>query len=75
MKWNWQKSTWPNFTYRNKCLDDFEAQYLRQSGLFLGTIKHVKNEDTFPLERHRFLHVLLTLGVILTLIEEGLAQI
>src|SRR3990172_244870 len=45
MKWNWQKSTWPNFTYKNKYLDDFEAQYLRQSGVFLGTIKHVKNED------------------------------
>ncbi len=49
MKWNWQKSTWPNFTYKNRCLDDLEAQFLRWSGIFLGTIKHLKNEDKVAL--------------------------
>jgi Fic family protein len=45
MKWNWQKPSWPNFTYKNKGLADFEAQFLHQSGIFYGTLKHVKKED------------------------------
>ncbi len=45
MKWNWQKFTWPNFTYKNNSLSDIESQFLRQSGIFLGTIKHLKKED------------------------------
>ncbi len=45
MKWNWQKTGWPNFTYKNKELVDLESRFLRQSGIFLGTIKHIKKED------------------------------
>jgi Fic family protein len=45
MKLNWKKSNWPNFTYKNSGLGSLEAQFLRQAGVFLGTLKHVKKED------------------------------
>ena len=45
MKWNWQKSDWPQFTYKESVLTDLEACFLRQSGVFLGTLKHVNTED------------------------------
>src|SRR2546422_640214 len=45
MKWNWQKAAWPRFSYRSDALTDLEGQFLRQSGFFLGTLKHIKRED------------------------------
>ncbi|HKY62776.1 MAG TPA: Fic family protein [bacterium] len=45
MKWNWQKSSWPNFSFRQAELADLEAEFLRQSGLFQGTLRHVGDEE------------------------------
>jgi len=45
MTWNWQKSDWPQFTYRKSVLADLEARLFRQSGIFLGALKHVNSED------------------------------
>jgi len=45
MKWNWQKAAWPKFTYETEGLDAFEARFQRQSGIFLGAIKHVNDTD------------------------------
>jgi Fic family protein len=45
MKWNWQKSAWPKFTFKNSYLANFEAEFLRRSGLFQGTLKHVSDEE------------------------------
>jgi Fic family protein len=45
MKWNWQKRGWPRFTYEKSAFADFEACFLRQSGIFLGALKHVSTED------------------------------
>lgn len=45
MKWNWQRNDWPNFSYKKEDLADFEALFQRQTGLFLGTLKYVNNED------------------------------
>ncbi len=41
MVWNWQKDDWPQFTYKKSALADLEARFLRQSGVFLGALKHV----------------------------------
>jgi len=45
MKWNWQKSDWPQFTYKKSALADLEARFLHQSGVFLGALKHVSAGD------------------------------
>ena len=45
MKWNWQKTQWPNFAYKKAALAEREASFLRQSGIFLGTLKHIKKKD------------------------------
>jgi Fic family protein len=45
MTWNWQKSGWPQFTYRKAALAATEARFLRQSGVFLGALKHVSESD------------------------------
>ncbi|MCB1224907.1 MAG: Fic family protein [Verrucomicrobiales bacterium] len=43
MPWNWQSPDWPNFRYHASDLVGLEAQFLRQSGLFTGSIAHVPN--------------------------------
>lgn len=45
MKWNWQKNEWPQFNYKRSALADLEARFLRQSGVFLGALKHVSAAD------------------------------
>ncbi|HCU24318.1 MAG TPA: DUF4172 domain-containing protein [Deltaproteobacteria bacterium] len=45
MKWNWQKSTWPHFTYQDEGLSELETEFQRRSGVFSGAVKYVKNEE------------------------------
>ena len=45
MKWNWQKHDWSQFTYKESVLTGLEAHFLRQSGVFLGTLRYVNTED------------------------------
>jgi Fic family protein len=45
MQWNWQQDDWPQFSYQKSALADLEALFLRQSGVFLGAMKHVGAED------------------------------
>ncbi len=40
MKWNWQKKDWPNFRYDSKALEEYEKQYLYESGVLEGAKKH-----------------------------------
>jgi Fic family protein len=44
-QWNWQQPDWPNFRYDPGKLDALEAEFLRQSGLFSGCIRHVTEDD------------------------------
>lgn len=48
MQWNWQHKNWPQFTYDDSKLAALEARFQRQSGVLLGTLKHIhdgqKNE-------------------------------
>jgi Fic family protein len=41
MIWNWQQPDWPDFTYSNARFEQLEAQFLRQSGVLLGSYRHV----------------------------------
>jgi len=45
MTWNWQQPDWPNFTYDSRRLEGLEQQFLRRSGEFVGTCKHIGPDD------------------------------
>lgn len=44
-KWNWQQNDWPNFTYNPSTLKSLEEEFLYNSGLFIGTYKHINDQD------------------------------
>ncbi len=44
-EWNWQKKDWPHFRYDKARLEPLEVEFLRASGMFMGTIKHVGGDD------------------------------
>ena len=43
--WNWQQEDWPEFLYNSAKLTALEAEFLRNSGIFTGAIKHVTADD------------------------------
>lgn len=43
--WNWQQADWPQFRYDSAKLEALEAEFLRQSGVFIGAVKHVSDDD------------------------------
>ena len=45
MKWNWQQKDWPQFKWDKTPLEKLEAQFLRQSGVFLGATQHFNEEN------------------------------
>ncbi len=45
MKWNWQQSDWPNFRWNGAALTALEASFLQQSGVLIGSIKHLGDDD------------------------------
>ena len=45
MSWNWQKNWWPNFKYDENILKKYESTFLHNSGIFLGTLKHIIGEE------------------------------
>lgn len=45
MKWNWQHKDWPQFDYDKTALDALEAKFLHQSGIVLGTLKHINEGE------------------------------
>jgi Fic family protein len=44
MIWNWQQPDWPDFTYSKARFEELEAQFLRQSGVLLGSYRHVRED-------------------------------
>jgi Fic family protein len=44
-QWNWQQADWPDFRYDHRKLDALEAQFLRQSGVFSGSVRHITEGD------------------------------
>tara|TARA_R110002110_G_C13469589_1_gene719978 strand:- start:230 stop:1351 length:1122 start_codon:yes stop_codon:yes gene_type:complete len=45
MKWNWQQEDWPNFTYDQSALKEFEERFLLNSGVLVGAFMHLAQED------------------------------
>ena len=45
MIWNWQQPDWPNFTWNPARLAAAEREFLVGGGVFIGTIKHLDEED------------------------------
>lgn len=45
MTWNWQQPDWPNFTWNQARLTAAEKEFLVGSGVFIGAIKHLGDED------------------------------
>lgn len=46
MKWNWQLPEWPGFTYDAPALHAAEARFLLGSGMLLGALVKLSEEDT-----------------------------
>jgi Fic family protein len=45
MPWNWQKPDWPNFRWDRTRLEAAEKQFLVSGGVFVGTVRHLGNEE------------------------------
>jgi len=45
MKWNWQRSDWPAFSYDPAAMEPLERQFLLRSGEFIGACKHIGLDD------------------------------
>ncbi|MBC2665752.1 Fic family protein [Novosphingobium flavum] len=45
MKWNWQQPDWPEFRWDRAPLVAPEAQFLQQSGILIGSVKHLADDD------------------------------
>lgn len=45
MKWNWQQKDWPHFKYDKASLEGFDQTFFYQAGIFLGTEKHLDQEN------------------------------
>jgi hypothetical protein len=43
--WNWQQTDWPEFRFDRSKVDSLEAEFLRQSGVFSGCIRHIAEGD------------------------------
>jgi Fic family protein len=45
MKWNWERSNWPAFSYDSAAMEPLERQFLLRSGEFIGACKHISEAD------------------------------
>lgn len=45
MTWNWEQPDWPNFTWNSDAIAELEAQFQLQSGIIIGSIKHLTQEN------------------------------
>lgn len=45
MTWNWQQPDWPRFTWQSTRLAKAEERFLLRGGVFVGTVKHLTDDD------------------------------
>src|SRR5229473_7549126 len=45
MTWNWQQPDWPNFRWDRARLETAEKRFLVSGGVFIGTVRHLENEE------------------------------
>jgi Fic family protein len=43
--WNWQQDDWPHFSYDKKKLDPLEDEYIKESGISIGVMRHLSKKD------------------------------
>lgn len=49
MTWNWQNPDWPHFRFQQELLAAREALFLRQSGVVVGSVKHLGDDERLQL--------------------------
>jgi Fic family protein len=45
MTWNWQQPDWPTFQWERARFEAAEKQFLVGGGMFVGTVRHLGNEE------------------------------
>src|SRR5437660_12227018 len=45
MTWNWEQPDWPTFQWDRARLEAAEKQFLVGGGMFVGTVRHLGNEE------------------------------
>jgi Fic family protein len=45
LKWNWQKGNWPYFSYNEEELERLEREFLKESGISIGVMRHLSEKD------------------------------
>ncbi len=45
MRWNWEQPDWPNFSWDAKRLAQAEVQFLRATGVLIGSARHLGEDD------------------------------
>jgi hypothetical protein len=45
MTWNWQQPDWPRFSWDATRLEQAERQFLLETGVNIGTVKHLDTAD------------------------------
>lgn len=45
MEWNWQQPDWPVFEWDRTALAAPEARFLQQSGIVIGSVRHLGDDD------------------------------
>ena len=45
-RWNWEQPDWPHFKFHAADLEQFEEQFLIESGLLLGSLEHIDEQET-----------------------------
>lgn len=45
MRWNWQQSEWPDFSYDPVGLQGMESQFLKGSGVVVGAMQHIPGDQ------------------------------
>jgi Fic family protein len=45
MSWNWQQADWPHFQWDKDALAKIESQFLQQSGILIGALRHFSEDN------------------------------
>lgn len=45
MKWNWQQTDWPNFTYKREAIALSEDEFLMSAGKLFGAYQHLDGDE------------------------------
>ena len=49
IRWNWQQKDWPEFSYNTTLINRLESLFLRDCGIFLGSYRHITEEEKITL--------------------------